>query len=441
MSDKSATPEGQNIWQQQSNTYWPGNTSLNTEVMPPGVYRWDKNMAGWFLELTAHSFEFPYKIYGNHDHIIKRVQLAWEGFDGNLGILLNGLKGTGKTVSAQLIGNWAISKGLPVLVVSHPIPLSLVLERINQPCMVIFDEFEKTHQEEEAQQGLLTALDGMARNAHKRLFVFTTNSIVINDNFIDRPSRIRYCWEFSRLEDAIIEALLADLLDPELDSLKGDILAYLNTRKVLSIDVVKTVINEVNVFKEAPETFSEVMNLTEQEAKGFCLEILNENGEAIKTLAEYFRPNRHQSAMLSVWLTKTGRGAFIESHLTFGETYMLHDRGRSMIVELVEPTADPHVWLCHVKLPLFDTWLKKFFSLRDEHYEEALWLDERPKNWKIPAWAAKVGKEELTEDEEKEKEEWMESETVYGGDSEQRQKVPVRITPNYDSPKFSFQAF
>lgn len=422
-----------NVWQQMANSYHPGTDALKTQAIPPGLYRYEDSPKEWWLEWTAANFEFPYKIYGNHDHIIQRVKTAWGSLEGNLGVLLTGIKGTGKTVSAQLLANWAVENGIPVLVVSHPIPLVEVLEHLNQPVVVVFDEFEKTHAEKEDQQALLTALDGMARSRHKRMYVFTTNSKTVDENFLDRPSRIRYCWDFRRLGDDVIEMLLDDLLQPDVAHLRTDILTYLAARKVLSIDVAKTVINEVNLFKEAPSAFAEMMNLSEQDAAGYTLEVINEQREVLRTLSSFFALHRGENARLRGLLSRTGRDEYINNVLRHEDTWTFQDRHRTVCIEIISPTDVLGEFVCHVMVSHTDTWIGKFHKAASAVGADMLWLDERPADWHIPEWARKSEQGVmLTDDEDLARSQWSDEDTVFG--TPKKQAFLIRITPNYDSP-------
>jgi len=434
------------IWQQSANQYWPSTNALKCPTIPAGLYQYEKSIAGWFLVRTGDRYEFPYKIYGNHDHIVSRIKAAWTKIEGNLGVLLNGIKGTGKTITAQNIANWAVDAGIPVLVVRHPIPLADVLERFHQEVLVIFDEFEKSHSDKDDQQALLTALDGMARNAHRRLFVFTTNEKTVDTNFIDRPSRIRYCWEFDRLSDDVLEALLTDLLDPDLAPLRASIVTYLQTRKVLSIDVAKTVINEVNMFRQDPSEFAHILNLTEMDALGFTLEILDSNHNPVRTLTPYFTPPRAEMNRLRASLVRSGREKFLNDIAS--NPLQFSDRSRRILLEFHEGTDNPSDWVCHVQIDPFETWLRKFPKVIDIHHEELLWIDKKPDNWEIPEWAKILQKGEKFDDDDEDEEEgspraafrdWVNAESIYG--SKEPADVLVRITPNFESKPIRLTEF
>lgn len=426
--------ESTSVWSHISNRFIPSDTTAHTNLLEPGLYRYEADMSGWWLAKTGPRYTFPYKIYGSHDHIINRIKKAWGATAANLGVLLNGVKGTGKTVTAQLVGNWAIQQGIPVIVVHNPVPLATILERVQQDCVVIFDEFEKTHAKPEEQQALLTAIDGMSRNAWKRLFIFTTNAKTVDPNFIDRPSRIRYSWEFGRLSNEVIEEILDDLLDPELSDLRVGIQTYLATRKVLSIDVVKTVIVECNTFRESPTTFKQVMNLSEQDARGFELEIVDGEGNPVRSLTSYFKPHNRFSQMLMGHLSASGVKSYITDVLGNGTTRTYEDPFSHWAIRLVGPTdIDPQVWVCNVKVPFRETWVKNMRKVEDENHFTSLWMDPRPEGWKVPSWATKTQKgDELTDEEENAFESWMYDGSVYNS-GEDHMEVLVRITPKYES--------
>ncbi len=422
--------QSDNCWHQHSNTYTPGSSVAISGILPGGIYTYIQTQNGWLLERKQDCFDFGYKIYGSHEAIQNRIQTAWESMDsGNLGVLLNGLKGTGKTVSAQLIANWMAGQGIPVLSVSHYIPLSDVLQSISQPCMIIFDEFEKTHAKKEHQQALLTALDGMSRSEHKRLFLFTTNNATIDTNFIDRPSRIRYMWEFDRLGTDVIDELLDDLLASELQHLRTSISTYLELRRVLSIDVVKTVINEVNVFREDPATFEQILNLTDRVPHQFNVFYTDESGKEVM-VDPWFAPRKVQRTLLASHLNVTP-----DKWETFTEDYhgkySFSDSMSSTTIELHAKLDEENTWMGHLCIPRHKTWLRPLHTL--DAYVSNFWVDRKPDDWRgTPKWAQLENDGKLDEvgtDEEKAGyENWTDEHTIFGGN---KMLVKIRVEPIY----------
>lgn len=88
----------QNIWIQDGNTFIKGSatTKAYPEGLPKGIYEVKVSMTGFYLSKIAESFTFDYKLYGLNQKFIDYVLKTYENTTGNLGVLLDGIKGTGK---------------------------------------------------------------------------------------------------------------------------------------------------------------------------------------------------------------------------------------------------------------------------------------------------------------------------------------------------------
>ena len=100
------------------------------------------------LQRIADTFEFNFKIYElGCDEMLKTIKKTWESDvfvkgEKNLGVIFNGLKGTGKTLSAKLLCN---ALDLPVVIVQYPYEgLVNFLQSLCFECIVFIDEAEKT---------------------------------------------------------------------------------------------------------------------------------------------------------------------------------------------------------------------------------------------------------------------------------------------------------
>lgn len=437
MSNEMENVKSNNVWSQDGQRYFPGSTAKQTKLMPPGIYRYEESqMEGWWLRKTFDKYTFPYKIYGTQDDIVNRVKRAWDGLSSNFGVLLNGLKGTGKTIAAQQIANWAVDKGMIVLAVSQPIALSSIMEKVEQPMLILLDEFEKTHDDKlhpGAQQSMLSAVDGLSRSQFRRLFLFTSNTKKIDDNFIDRPSRIRYTWEFGRVGMDVINMMLDDLLDPKLAAFRPAALEYFNTREVLTIDVVKTVIIEMNIFREEPVQFKSFMNLSEKTPGAFKVEIVQDNGQLLE-ISSYFKSN--QGAWLSAIMSKTGQQMFIDNFVAQNKKQHIVS-SMNQYINILGPTDKVDEWICEVQIPTWKTWIGTKLAKEVNDY---LWLDRQPDNFRPPEWAKKIEKDiKLTEQEDEEKDGFVEQGSVYGSDK--HAKVRVKFTVDHNSYQYSHKSF
>lgn len=245
------------MWSQNGTTFKFFEKSEELEFLPRGIYTIEYGAFGaMYLERVRDEFEFPYKIYGS-DQFPERVITTYKANTANLGVLLCGLKGTGKTVQAEQICN---QSGLPVILVSpdnkaeHLIDF---LSSVNQEVVVMIDEYEKIFGKSDT---LLSIMDGALNATSRRLFVLTANTMNISEAMIDRPSRIHYLKKFGNLSLNVIGEVVADLLhDPQF---RDDVVQYLSALEIITIDIVKTVVKEVNLFKEPPQKFQDILNVT-----------------------------------------------------------------------------------------------------------------------------------------------------------------------------------
>ena len=73
-------------------------------------------MIGYYINKVADNFVFDYKLYGVSNSFIDYFIKTYNNTTGNLGILFNGIKGTGKTVTAKMLCN---KLQLPVILIKN----------------------------------------------------------------------------------------------------------------------------------------------------------------------------------------------------------------------------------------------------------------------------------------------------------------------------------
>ena len=147
-------------------------------ALPKKVFNmcFDPDRREIYLEEFADEFHFDFKIYGMESKLIEHVMRTFENTTSNLGMLFNGIKGTGKTITAKIIAN---RTNLPVILINAPFPgLAEFIAKIACPCVLFFDEFETnfdTNRKEDVD--LLSIMDGVFNSPYRRVFILTTNKL------------------------------------------------------------------------------------------------------------------------------------------------------------------------------------------------------------------------------------------------------------------------
>lgn len=193
-------------------------TIETNDTLPAQSYiiRFDK-MSGFYLEESSDIEIKEDKIYGVHLEKVHKVLNTFSKLNKNLGVILSGDKGIGKTLFAKILAKEAIGRELPLIIVDKYVPgIASYIESIGQPVMVLFDEFDKTFynnaDEEDPQETLLTLFDGLSSG--KKLFVITCNEIrYLSEYFINRPGRFHYHFRFQYPTTDEIQKYLEDKLD------------------------------------------------------------------------------------------------------------------------------------------------------------------------------------------------------------------------------------
>ena len=233
-------------WLKTNNIFKKVNGDFSTiNELPLGVYNVGLSLEGWYLEKYADEFTFDYKIYGLETEFCEHVIKTFENTTGNLGIMLTGIKGTGKTVTAKILAN---AFKLPVIIVKdmggNNQGMIEYFSSFNFDSILFFDEFEKNFSDKDS--SILQIMDGVYTSEYRRIFLLTTNETHINDNLISRPSRLRYIREFGNLEQEVTREYLNDTLNDK--SRIEDVIDFVDTLQISTIDILKSIVEEINIF-------------------------------------------------------------------------------------------------------------------------------------------------------------------------------------------------
>ena len=234
------------------------------ESLAPGNWQLKYNdMIGYYLD-SASEFKMPEKTYGTELGHSEMFLKTYEARGRNTGVLLEGFKGSGKSLLAKKI---CIDSGLPVIIISEPHlgdNMISFLNSITQPCIIFFDEFEKVYSEDKWQRALLPLFDGGNSDGSNKLFIATVNYFEsIIPEFINRPGRFYFRISYDGLQEDIIEAVIDDLLEDS--SKKETILNLCNIIAKISFDLLISMIEFVNLHDMSVEEIMNILNIAPQD--------------------------------------------------------------------------------------------------------------------------------------------------------------------------------
>ncbi len=229
-------------------------------------------LSGFYLDEYSDIDVAEDRIYGNHVQKAQKVLRSFGQFGRNLGVILSGNKGIGKSLFARLLSGEALKNDIPVIIVDKYISgIASYIETIDQNIMVLFDEFDKTFGdvkvpdgEVEAQAALLGLFDGITSG--KKLFVITCNDIrKLSDFIVNRPGRFHYHFRFEYPSAEEIKTYLYDKLDKSRHSEIEHIIAF--SRKVdLNYDCLRAIAFEINNGESFQDAISDlnIINLSQE---------------------------------------------------------------------------------------------------------------------------------------------------------------------------------
>ena len=220
------------------------------------VIHFDKDNLEYY-GVEVDDFELPPNIYGNQSDNIDMYLATFKSLKKNLGILLQGIKGSGKSLMAKQL---MIQSKLPVLIINEPFcgnKFTDFMTSIDQEVVVFFDEFEKVYEDQKHQEELLTLFDGVEKS--KKIFLLATNNNNLNEFFTNRPSRIRYKLEFNSISDEVLDEIIEHLLiNKEYSNELKDIVYSLGE---VGKDLLISIVEEVNLRGESPKKVIKTMNI------------------------------------------------------------------------------------------------------------------------------------------------------------------------------------
>ena len=288
-----------------------GNSIMTYDELPANYYKvcFNENKGFW-LELHPEMQLKENKIYGSHNEKADKVLNSFDMFNRNLGVMISGNKGLGKSLFARLLSRKAIEKGLPVIVVNFYAPSIMdYIDSIQQEVMVLFDEFDKTFEEKtnfNPQHEILNVLDGLG--VGKKLFAFVCNDLSeISDYMLNRPGRIHYHFRFGYPTDEEMREYLKDKLEPQYHNQINDIVRFSHMVKI-NYDCLRAIAFELNNGYGFKESINDLNIIRSEDSRNYSkLEVRYKNGRNFVRVMDLNLFDQESSK--NIWLSDGGPGA------------------------------------------------------------------------------------------------------------------------------------
>ena len=228
-------------------------------TLPAGNYTIGQDVYGNFFFQVVDSFSLPGKTYGDNTRHRDRIFNTFMNRESATGVLLAGEKGSGKSLLAKCLSFRASEEGIPTIIINSPWhgdDFNNLIQSIQQPCVILFDEFEKVYDSQQ-QEHVLTLLDGTFPS--KKLFVLTCNDKWrIDSNMRNRPGRIFYLIEFKGLSVDFIREYCEDNLENKTHT---ETLCKLSTLyDEFNFDMLQGIVEDMNRYDESPQEALELLN-------------------------------------------------------------------------------------------------------------------------------------------------------------------------------------
>lgn len=230
------------------------------EVLPAGNYVVKMDQFDNFFIEQIENFDVPSKMYGDTLRNTDRIINSFWNREKSTGVMLVGEKGSGKTLLSKNICIEMAKQAVPTIVINapwHGDKFNTLIQSIQQPCVVMFDEFEKVYNHEQ-QEALLTLLDGIYST--KKLFLLTSNDKWrVDSHMRNRPGRIFYMVDFKGLDPDFIRQYCADNLQNQKHT--ESIVNIASVFAQFNFDMLKAMVEEMNRYNETPQEAMRILNV------------------------------------------------------------------------------------------------------------------------------------------------------------------------------------
>ncbi len=230
------------------------------EKLPAGNYTIQKDTFGNLYLEHIGNFTAPTKIYGDCLKNTDRIINTFLERPTTTGVMMTGEKGSGKTLLTKNVCMELAKQDIPTIVINAPWcgdAFNTFIQNIDQPCAILFDEFEKVYERDEQEQ-ILTLLDGVFPT--KKLFLLTCNDKYrVDYHMRNRPGRIYYMLDFKGLDSTFIREYCDDTLKEK--NYIDKIVTLAGLFGEFNFDMLKALVEEMNRYGETPQEALRMLNI------------------------------------------------------------------------------------------------------------------------------------------------------------------------------------
>lgn len=230
------------------------------EKLPAGNYTIQKDPFGNLYLEHIGNFTAPTKIYGDCLKNTDRIINTFMNRPNTTGVMMTGEKGSGKTLLTKNVCIELAKQGIPTIVINAAWcgdAFNTFIQNIEQPCAILFDEFEKVYDRDEQEQ-ILTLLDGVFPT--KKLFLLTCNDKYrVDYHMRNRPGRIYYMLDFKGLDQEFIREYCNDNLESK--EYIDKIVTLAGLFGEFNFDMLKALVEEMNRYGETPQEALRMLNI------------------------------------------------------------------------------------------------------------------------------------------------------------------------------------
>ena len=263
------------------------------DKLPAGTYKIIMTKQGFILHTIPNMEIGEQKIYGNATELMDRMLEGYQISNRNMGGILSGKKGAGKTLAIRYLANKAIENDIAVVLVDQNYPgIGSFIESIDQKLLVIFDEFEKIFPESkddgegESQEDLLTLFDGTSHSKH--LYAVSVNEVEsLSSYLLGRTGRFHYHLRFEYPKSDDVRKYLYDNVKKEFAS-EDQIEKMVAVGKVLNLsyDILRAVVFEMNQGNKV-EDFIQYLNIKDENTGEVRVNVEFLTSNNVKTVRSY----------------------------------------------------------------------------------------------------------------------------------------------------------